>query len=164
MDMSDHERIPIVNVRNCLLVSIQVDLDDLLLDTLRAELGQRLQRDQPDGVILDVSHVGIIDSFMTRIINTIGTMARLLGARTIVAGIQPAVAITLVEMGIDLEGVETVLGIDDALDLVGIGGIGVTDFELDPDLEGGVMGPQAQPDQMEATDGPASWDDYLLGA
>ncbi len=159
MEFASGERIPIVSVRSCLLISIQVDLHDMLLENLKSELAERLRCDRPDGVILDLSYVGIIDSFMTRTINMIGAMARLLGARTIVAGIQPYVAITLVEMGIDLEGVETVLGIDDALELVGItqGGLELDDV-LDSDPAGEdeieLQGNQEPADE----DAAASWD------
>ncbi|MCB1281836.1 MAG: STAS domain-containing protein, partial [Salinibacterium sp.] len=70
-------------------------------------------------VVIELTNVGIIDSFTTRIINQIGMTARLMGARTIVAGLQPAVAITMVEMGIEMEGIETVLTVDDALEMLG---------------------------------------------
>ncbi len=114
------EKIPIIRLRNCLLVSIQVNLHDQLLQDLATDLGQRIATQRPRAVILDLSSVGLIDSFMTRIINNISNMSRLMGARTVIAGIQPEVAITLVQMGIAFQGIETVLGLDHALELLGI--------------------------------------------
>ncbi len=115
----DQGKIPIIRMMRCLLVSIQMALHDELLEQLLDDLGAAIEEERPRGVVIELANVGIIDSFTTRILNQIGTMARLMGARTIVAGIQPAVAVTMVEMGIELEGIETVLGVDDALELLG---------------------------------------------
>lgn len=112
-------RIPIIRIMRCLLISIQMALHDDLLEQLIDDLGEAIERHRPRGVMIELANVGIIDSFTTRILNQIGTMARLMGARTMVAGIQPGVAMTMVEMGIELEGIETVLSIDDAMQLLG---------------------------------------------
>lgn len=117
--MEQDLRIPIIRVMGCLVVSIQMALHDDLLEQLLVDLGEAVERERPRGVVIELAHVGIIDSFTTRIINNIGLTARLMGARTIVAGIQPAVAMTMVEMGIELRGIETVLSVDDALERLG---------------------------------------------
>ncbi len=94
------ERIPILRMGNFLLVTIQVDLYDKLAEDLEADLVQMVNKTGARGVLIDISAVSIIDSFMGRIIGNIGTMARILDAETVVVGMQPAVAITLVELGV----------------------------------------------------------------
>lgn len=113
-------RIPIVRVGGCLLVSIQMTLHDPLLEALADELGRRLAAEKPRAVAIDLASVGLIDSFTTRVINQIAATARLMGVKTVLSGIQPAVAITMVEMGVELVGVDTFLSVDNALAALGI--------------------------------------------
>src|SRR6187551_1163215 len=112
------ERIPILRMGNLLLVTIQVDLYDKLAETLEADLVQMISKTNAKGVLIDISAVSIIDSFMGRIIGNIATMSRVLDAETVVVGMQPAVAITLVELGLPLKGVASALSVDKGMDVL----------------------------------------------
>ena len=103
---------------NLLLVTIQVDLYDKLAETLEADLVQMINKTNAKGVLIDISAVSIIDSFMGRIIGNIATMSRILDAETVVVGMQPAVAITLVELGLPLNGVASALSVDKGMDIL----------------------------------------------
>lgn len=102
-------RVPIVHIGDMLIATVLEDLHDRDALQLQEELGSLLGRTGARGVLLDVSVVEIVDSFLGRMINDIATGSRLLGAQTVVVGIQPAVAITLVELGLELTGVRTAL-------------------------------------------------------
>ena len=106
----------IILIRGCLLVSIQTELHDQLALRLQEALAERTRAVGATGVVLDISMVQIIDSFITRILNDIGRSVRYMGARCFVVGIRPGVAMTLVEMGVDLDAVETALNLDLALE------------------------------------------------
>lgn len=106
------ERIPILKMGRLLLVTIQVDMHDQLAMTLQDDLTDRIVKDQAHGVLIDISSLEIVDSFMGRMIANIASMARVLDAETVVVGMRPAVAITLVELGMTLKGVRTALNID----------------------------------------------------
>ena len=106
------DRIPILRMGKFLLVTIQVDLYDRLALDLEADLVKAVTKHGSTGILIDISAVSIVDSFMGRIIGNIGTMSSLLGAETVVVGMQPAVAITLVELGLDLKGVSTALNVE----------------------------------------------------
>ncbi|MEJ7644824.1 MAG: STAS domain-containing protein [Chryseolinea sp.] len=106
------ERIPILRMGNLLLVTIQVDLYDRLAETLEADLVQMINKSGAQGVLIDISAVSIIDSFMGRIIGNIAMMSKILDAETVVVGMQPAVAITLVELGLPLKGVHSALNVE----------------------------------------------------
>lgn len=106
------ERIPILRMGPFLLVTIQVDLYDRLALTLESDLVQMVSKTGARGVLIDISAVSIVDSFMGRIIGNIASMARLLDAETVVVGMQPAVAITLIELGLTLQGVYTALNVE----------------------------------------------------
>src|SRR6478609_6550888 len=106
------EKIPILRMGKLLLVTIQVDLYDKLAETLEADLVQMINKTGARGVLIDISAVNIIDSFMGRIIGNIATMSKVLDAETVVVGMQPAVAITLVELGLPLPGVFTALNVE----------------------------------------------------
>ena len=112
------ERIPILRMGNLLLVTIQVDLYDKLAETLEADLVQMINKTNAKGVLIDISAVSIIDSFMGRIIGNIATMSRVLDAETVVVGMQPAVAITLVELGLPLKGVASALSVDKGMEVL----------------------------------------------
>lgn len=106
------DKIPILRIGNLLLVTIQVDVHDQLALTLQEDLAERIVRDQAKGVLIDISALDIVDSFIGRVLSTTAAIARVLDAETIVVGMQPAVAITLVELGLDLSGVKTALNLE----------------------------------------------------
>jgi rsbT antagonist protein RsbS len=101
-----------------LLVTIQVDLYDQLAENLEADLVQMVKKNNSRGVLIDISAVSIIDSFMGRIIGNIATMSKIMDAETVVVGMQPAVAITLVELGLPLKGVHCALNVEKGMDLL----------------------------------------------
>ena len=106
------ERIPVLRIGDILLVSIQVDLQDHLAVALQEDLAQRIVETGCSGVLIDISALEIVDSFIGRMISTIASVSRVLDAQTVVVGMRPAVAITLVELGLSLEGVRTALDVD----------------------------------------------------
>jgi rsbT antagonist protein RsbS len=113
------ERIPILKLNDFLLVSIQVDMHDQLAMTLQDDLTGRIVKDHARGVLIDISSLEIVDSFIGRMLGNIALMARVLDAETVVVGMQPAVAITLVELGLSLKGVRTALNIERGMALLG---------------------------------------------
>lgn len=112
------EKIPILKMGHFLLVTIQVDLYDRLALNLEADLVQMVNKTGARGVLIDISAVSIVDSFMGRIIGNIANMSRILDAETVVVGMQPAVAITLVELGLPLQGVFTALNVERGMELL----------------------------------------------
>jgi len=112
------ERIPILRMGQFLIVSIQVDMHDRLALTLQADLAARISETSARGVLLDISSLEIVDSFIGRMIANIAATSRVLDAETVVVGIQPAVAITLVELGLSLPGVRTALNIEKGMVLL----------------------------------------------
>ena len=110
------ERIPILKMGEFLLVTIQVDMHDKLAMTLQEDLTNRIAKERSKGVLLDISALDVVDSFIGRMIANISSMARVLDAQTVVVGMQPAVAITLVELGLPLEGVHTALNVEKGMD------------------------------------------------
>jgi rsbT antagonist protein RsbS len=112
------EKIPILRMGRFLLVTIQVDMHDRLALQLQDDLTQRIVKDRAHGVLIDISSLEVVDSFIGRMISNIAAMARVLDARTVVVGMQPAVAITLVELGLSLEGVRTALNVDKGMALL----------------------------------------------
>jgi len=112
------ERIPILKLGRLLLVTIQVDMHDRLAMTLQDDLTTRIVKDKATGVLIDISALDIVDSFIGRMISHTAAMAKILDARTVLVGMQPAVAITLVELGLSLEGVATALNIERGLALL----------------------------------------------
>ena len=112
------DRIPILKLRELLLVTIQVDMHDRLAMQLQDELTARISQTGARGVLIDISSLDIVDSFIGRMIANIAAMARVLDAETVVVGMQPAVAITLVELGLTLPGVRTALNVDKGMALL----------------------------------------------
>jgi rsbT antagonist protein RsbS len=112
------ERIPILRMGRFLLVTIQVDMHDQLAMTLQDDLTQRIVSDRARGVLIDISSLDVVDSFIGRMISNIASMSRVLDAQTVVVGMQPAVAITLVELGLELPGVRTALNVEKGMALL----------------------------------------------
>ncbi|SIT85838.1 STAS domain-containing protein [Pontibacter indicus] len=112
------ERIPILKMGPFLLVTIQIDLYDRLALTLENDLINMVSQTGARGVLIDISAVSIVDSFMGRILGNIASMSRIMDAETVVVGMQPAVAITLVELGLTLQGVHTALNVEKGMELL----------------------------------------------
>jgi rsbT antagonist protein RsbS len=112
------EQIPILKVGRCLLVSIQIDMHDKLAMALQDDLTQKLVDTRARGVLIDISALDLVDSFIGRMLSNIAAMARVLDAQTVVVGMRPQVAITLVELGLTLTGIHTALDVDKGLALI----------------------------------------------
>jgi rsbT antagonist protein RsbS len=112
------DTIPILRMGKLLLVTIQVDMHDQLALKLQDDLTSRIVKDRAKGVLIDISSLDVVDSFIGRMISNIAAMSRVLDAQTVVVGMQPAVAITLVELGLDLEGVRTALNVERGMGLL----------------------------------------------
>jgi rsbT antagonist protein RsbS len=112
------EQIPILKIGDCLLVSIQVDMHDRLALALQDDLTNKIVTSRARGVMIDISALEIVDSFIGRMLNNIASMSKVLDAVTVVVGMRPAVAITLVELGLTLSGVKTALDVDKGLALI----------------------------------------------
>lgn len=101
-----------------LLVTIQIDLYDRLATNLETDLVQMVNKTGARGVLIDISALSIVDSFMGRILGNIGNMSKIMDAETVVVGMQPAVAITLIELGLELKGVHTALNVEKGMELL----------------------------------------------
>jgi rsbT antagonist protein RsbS len=112
------ERIPILKMGDFLLVTIQVDMHDQLAMNLQDDLTERIVKTGAKGVLIDISALEIVDSFIGRMLNNIAGMSRILDAETVVVGMQPSVAITLVELGLSLKGVRTALNVEKGMTLL----------------------------------------------
>ena len=112
------ERIPILKMGEYLLVTIQVDMHDRLATALQDDLTERIVRTRARGVLIDISSLEVIDSFIGRMLGHIAAMSRVLDAHTVVVGMRPAVAITLVELGLSLPGVRTALNVEQGMALL----------------------------------------------
>lgn len=126
------ETVPILRIGRSLLVTVQIDLQDRSALQLQDDLAQRIVDTSADGVLIDISGMEIVDSFIGRMLSTIAAMSRVLGARTVVVGMRPAVAITMVELGLDLRGVDTALDVDRGLALLA----SLNRFDIDDALDG----------------------------
>ncbi len=112
------DRIPILKFGECLLVTIQVDMHDQLALSLQEDLTAQIARYASRGVLIDISSLEIVDSFIGRMLANIAAMSRILDAQTVLTGMQPAVAITLVELGMSLPGIKTALNVERGMDLL----------------------------------------------
>jgi len=112
------ERIPILKIGDVLLVSIQGELDDRLAVSLREDLAGRITTSGAEGVLIDISSLDVVDSFIGRTLADIASVGRLLAVDTVLVGMRPAVAITLVELGLTLPGVRTALNVDRGLAMI----------------------------------------------
>src|ERR1700755_474105 len=129
------DRIPILKLGDALLVTIQVDMHDRLATALEEDLTSKIVSLNAKGVLIDISAVEIVDSFIGRMLSTIAAVSRVLDARTVVVGMRPAVAITLVELGLSLPGVETALEVERGLAMGSPGRDQLTGHEADADAE-----------------------------
>ncbi|HEX8127606.1 MAG TPA: STAS domain-containing protein [Pyrinomonadaceae bacterium] len=132
--MNGAQRIPILKVGRVLVVPVQVDMDDQTVIGLQERILNELERTGARGVLIDISLLEMVDSFIGRMLSDIAAMARIMDARTVVVGIQPAVAITLVELGLELRGVDTVLNVDEGIKLLR-DEFGVDDEDEEEDAE-----------------------------
>ena len=112
------DRIPILKFGNALLVTIQVDMHDSLATALEEDLTSRIVENNAKGVLIDISALEIVDSFIGRMLDNIAAVSRILDADTVVVGMRPAVAITLVELGLSLTGVKTALNVERGMALI----------------------------------------------
>ena len=134
------DRIPILKLGRALLVSIQVDIHDRLAKALEEDLSEKIVATGAKGVMIDISGLEIVDSFMGRMLDNIAAVSRLLDADTVVVGMRPAVAITLVELGLSLSGVKTALNVERGMALIS------ADYqeEVGEDAQEGGDGPDAR--------------------
>ena len=112
------DRIPILRIGKLLLVSIQIDMHDEVALRLQDDLTSAITRHNAKGVLIDISAVEMVDSFIARVIANLSSMSRILDATTVVVGMQPAVAITLVELGVSMEGVKTALNVERGMEML----------------------------------------------
>lgn len=112
------DRIPILKMGDCLLVTIQVDMHDQLAVALQEDLTAQISKHRAKGVLIDISSLEIVDSFIGRMLANIAAMSRVLDAQTVLTGMQPAVAITLVELGMTLTGIKTALNVERGMELL----------------------------------------------
>lgn len=111
-------RIPVLKIKDVLIISLQVEMQDRLALELQEDVLQSLSRTGARGLVIDVSGIDVVDSFLGRIIGDTARMARLMGAQTVLAGIRPAVAITLTELGLSLPGIRTAMNLEKGLSLL----------------------------------------------
>src|SRR6478735_6359821 len=112
------DKIPVLKMGNFLLVTVQVDLYDQLALNLESDLVNMIKKHSSRGVLIDISSVNVVDSFMGRILGNIAQMSKILDAQTVVVGMQPAVAITLIELGLPMTGVHTALNVEKGMELL----------------------------------------------
>ena len=117
--MSAHGQIPILRIGSTLLVSIQIDLHDAVAEAFQADVLSAIEQRGTTGLVVDISGLDMVDTYVARILAETGRMAKLMGTRTVLVGMRPEVAATLVRMGYGLDGVRTALDLDDGLALLG---------------------------------------------
>ncbi len=116
--MSEVSSIPIIKLYENLIVSVQVALSDRLVVQLKDDITQKIEKTDAKGLIIDVSGIDIMDSYISRAIRDIGLIAQLMGVRTVISGMDPMIAMTLVEMGLDLSGMNTALCLESAIEIL----------------------------------------------
>lgn len=126
------ERIPILKMGGFLLVTIQVDMHDRLALTLQDDLTEQIVKWHAHGVLIDISALEMVDSFIGRMLSNIANMARLLDAETVVVGMQPSVAITLVELGLPMKGIRTALDVEKGMQTLRVS-LGLNGYTQDAD-------------------------------
>jgi len=131
------DRVPVLKIGDLLLVSIQVDMEDQTALTLQEDLADRIVASGCHGVIIDITAMDIVDSFVGRTLSTIAGIARVLDAETVVVGMRPAVAITLVELGLSLNGIRTALNVERGMELLARSRAEETSYLLSQDSEDG---------------------------
>ena len=112
------DHIPILRMGNLLLITVQVDMHDRLAISLQDDLTEQIVKHNARGVLIDISALEVVDSFIGRMLGNIAAMSRVLDAQTVVVGMQPAVAITLVELGMSLPGIRTALNVERGMDIL----------------------------------------------
>ena len=117
--MSEVSSIPIIKLHGNLIVSIQTTLSDRLVIQLKDDITKQIERSDASGLIIDVSGIDIMDSYISRAIRDIGLIAQLMGVHTVISGMDPMISMTLVEMGLDLTGMRTALNLETAIELLG---------------------------------------------
>lgn len=131
------DRIPILRMGPFLLITIQVDMHDQLALDLQEQLTQKIVDAKAEGVLIDISALEIVDSFIGRMLSNIAAVSRVLDARTVLVGMRPAVAITLVELGLSLPGIRTALSVERGMDILRAGAAMIEREELDEVIEDG---------------------------
>ena len=116
--MSTENSVSVLNIRSVLMVTLPPDPDDTTINNLQSKVLSAMEKHNPKGLILDITTVETLDSFFARTIVETGLMVRLMGGRTVIAGMTPAVAITATQLGLTLSGIETALNVDRALNLL----------------------------------------------
>lgn len=114
--MKSEEKIPILRIEDSLLTSIQIPLHDKLALEFQQDLMESIERTRANGLIVDISAIDVVDSFITRILAEIARMSALLGVKTVIVGMKPEIAITLVDFGVELNGIETALNLEMGLE------------------------------------------------
>ena len=154
------DRVPVLKIGDMLLVSIQVDLEDRLTTQLQEDLAERIVATGAHGVIIDITALDIVDSFVGRMLATIASVSRVLDAETVVVGMRPAVAITLVELGLGLRGIRTALNVDLGMAMLRqlrAADLGGVDVNADPasggDVDEGRTGPPGFEDRARGQAG-----------
>ncbi|WP_297087518.1 STAS domain-containing protein [uncultured Draconibacterium sp.] len=119
MNLDLHEkRIPIIKIRDFLIVSIQVDMHDKLAIQLQSQILEEIERTGAKGVLIDISVLEMVDSFIGRMLSGMASMAAIMDAAVVIVGMQPAVAITLVELGLEMPGVDTALNMEKGIEML----------------------------------------------
>ena len=118
------DKIPILKIGRCLLVSIQEDMDDSLVLNLQDNLTERIAKYHIEGVLIDISLLDIVDSFIGRMLGIMSVMSHILGAQTVIVGMQPAVAITIIELGLNLKDIQTAINVEQGMALLGVNNSG----------------------------------------
>jgi rsbT antagonist protein RsbS len=134
------ERIPILKMGKALLITIQVDMHDQMAVALEEDLATRISQTGAKGVLIDISSLEIVDSFIGRMLDNIAAVSRVLDAETVVVGMRPAVAITLVELGLSLSGVKTALNVERGFALISRRLRGMDDLDMDDESEDDSVG------------------------